>query len=139
MLVRNQDRKHRQLATSHKSSCEASRRAECGKSACSVRRGGEWKPATVRLVRHSQRNGEQRIDRTYGYGAIPRPYQWEKRQFLALRFWRGRRKGPALKKLDWSIACWRDCLYVIGRPGSQNENSGLPTGRRYGSPAGSHV
>src|SRR6266853_2774527 len=75
MLVRNQDRKHRQLATSHKSSCKAIRRAECGKSACSVRRGGEWKPVTVRLVRHSQRNGEQRIDRTYGYGAILRPYQ----------------------------------------------------------------
>ena len=29
--------------------------AECGKSACSVRGGGEWKPATGRLVRHSQR------------------------------------------------------------------------------------
>src|SRR6266852_779470 len=55
MLVAYQDRKHRQLAASHKSSCEASRRAECGKSARSVRRGGEWKPATVRLLRHSQR------------------------------------------------------------------------------------
>src|ERR1039458_5996829 len=55
MLVTDQDRKHIQLATSHKPSCEASRRAECGKSACSVRRGGGWKPATVRLVRHSQR------------------------------------------------------------------------------------
>ena len=32
------------VAASHKPSCEAGRRAECGKSACSVRRGGEWKP-----------------------------------------------------------------------------------------------
>src|SRR6516164_8955091 len=43
--VNAQHRKYRPLATSHKSSCEASRRAECGKSACSVRRGGGWKPA----------------------------------------------------------------------------------------------
>ena len=55
MLVTSPDRKHIPLAASHKPSCEASRRAECGKSACSVRRGGGWKPATVRLVRHSQR------------------------------------------------------------------------------------
>src|ERR1039458_123386 len=55
MLVVSPDRKHLRLAASHKPSCEASRRAECGKSACSVRRGGGWKPATVRLVRHSQR------------------------------------------------------------------------------------
>src|SRR6516225_12102153 len=55
MLVKYQDRKYLQSATSHKSPCEASRRAECGKSARSVRRGGEWNPATVRLVRHSQR------------------------------------------------------------------------------------
>jgi len=41
----NQHRKYRQLATSHKFSCEENRRAECGKSACSVRRGGGWKPA----------------------------------------------------------------------------------------------
>jgi hypothetical protein len=51
----NQARKHHRLATSHKPSCEASRRAECGKSARSVRCGGGWKPATVRVVRHSQR------------------------------------------------------------------------------------
>ena len=43
--MRDPARKHLQLAVSHKSSCEASRRAECGKSARSVRRGGEWKPA----------------------------------------------------------------------------------------------
>src|SRR6266481_4759804 len=55
MLVKCQDRKYLQSATSHKSSCEANRRAECGKSACSVRRGGGWKPATVRFVRLSQR------------------------------------------------------------------------------------
>src|SRR5207253_3736451 len=30
---------------------------------------------TFRLVRHSQRHWEQRIDRTYRYGAILRPYQ----------------------------------------------------------------
>ena len=36
-------------APSHKSSCEASRRAECGKSARSVRRGGGWKRA-ARLI-----------------------------------------------------------------------------------------
>src|SRR5580704_8287604 len=45
MLVKYQDRKCLQSATSHKSFCEASGRAECGKSACSVRCGGEWKPA----------------------------------------------------------------------------------------------
>src|SRR5258708_3746145 len=45
MLVTAPDRKHLQLAASHKPFCKASRRAECGKSACSVRRGGGWKPA----------------------------------------------------------------------------------------------
>src|SRR5580704_17283414 len=38
-----QDRKHSRLKTSHKLCREAGRRAECGKSACSVRRGGGWK------------------------------------------------------------------------------------------------
>src|SRR5258708_11634230 len=45
MLVTAPDRKHLQLAASHKPFCKASRRAECGKSACSVRRGGGWKTA----------------------------------------------------------------------------------------------
>src|SRR5258706_2853252 len=45
MLVTAPDRKHLQLAASHKPFCKASRRAECVKSACSVRRGGGWKPA----------------------------------------------------------------------------------------------
>src|SRR5258705_7568648 len=44
MLVTSPDGKHLQLAASHKPFCKASRRAECGKSACSVRRGGGWKP-----------------------------------------------------------------------------------------------
>src|SRR5580693_3398559 len=38
-----QDRKHSRLKTSHKLCREAGRRAECWKSACSVRRGGGWK------------------------------------------------------------------------------------------------
>jgi hypothetical protein len=38
-----QDRKHSRLETSHKLCREAGRRAECWKSACSVRRGGGWK------------------------------------------------------------------------------------------------
>ena len=37
--------------------------------------GTGWKPATVRLLRPPRGNWEQRIDRTYGYGAIPRPYR----------------------------------------------------------------
>jgi hypothetical protein len=38
-----QDRKHYRLETSHKLCREAGRRAECWKSACSVRGGGGWK------------------------------------------------------------------------------------------------
>jgi hypothetical protein len=41
----NQDRKRFRRKTSHKPGREAGRRAECWKSACSVRRGGGWKPA----------------------------------------------------------------------------------------------
>src|SRR5712692_8862106 len=40
---RRQDRKRFRLETSHKLCREAGRRAECWKSACSVRRGGGWK------------------------------------------------------------------------------------------------
>jgi len=67
MPVRNQDRKYLQSATSHKSPCEASRRAECAKSACSVRRGEDWKPTYGSISEASRRgNGEQPTDRTYG-------------------------------------------------------------------------
>src|SRR5258708_35128254 len=68
------DLKHRQLAAPNKSSCEASRRAECGKSARSVRRGGGWKPPMVRLLRDSprKRGGTGRADlRVMGHSLYP--------------------------------------------------------------------
>jgi hypothetical protein len=51
--------------------------------------------------------------------------EWEKRQFLALRFCRNRRKDSALKNLAGALHTDAGRVYVIGRPGSQNENSGL--------------
>src|SRR6478752_7362720 len=43
-------RKSPQQDRSHKSWGEANRRAQCGKSACCVRRGGGWKRGTVEMV-----------------------------------------------------------------------------------------
>jgi hypothetical protein len=53
MLVRNQDRKHRQLAATNKTLCDASRRA--GNLHAPFEVTGNGNQLTVRLVRHSQR------------------------------------------------------------------------------------
>ena len=42
---------------SHKPRHEADGGAQCGKSACCVRRGGDWKRGTVEIVGHSQTKG----------------------------------------------------------------------------------
>jgi len=57
--------------------------------------------------------------------------EWvEKRQFLALRFCRGRRKGSAFKNLTGALhADGVGCTLSVGR-GSQNGNSGLFKFRR---------
>src|SRR5208337_1677536 len=47
-------RKRLRQDRSHKPWGEASRRAQCGKSACCVRRGRGWKRGKVEMVRHSQ-------------------------------------------------------------------------------------
>src|SRR5258707_9286154 len=75
MLVTAPDRKHLQLAASHKPFCKASRRAECGKSACSVRRGGGWKPTygSVSEKLPEETGMSPQIGPTE-YGAISPPY-----------------------------------------------------------------
>ena len=58
-----------------------------------------------------------------GAGCVPR-CSWRRQwQYWALGFSRPRRKGSALKNLDWSIACGGGQVYVIGRPRGQNGNS----------------
>src|SRR5260370_30559928 len=64
---RRQDRKRFGLETSHKLCRESGRRAECWKSACSVRRGGGWKrvygSASEALP---EETGSQQLGWTYG-------------------------------------------------------------------------
>src|SRR5258708_29807242 len=106
MLVTSPDGKHLQWAASHKPFCKASRRAECGKSACSVRRGGGWKPAYGSVSEAlPEETGSTPSIGPMEYGAIPRPYQPRgvlRERFLALEgegiTWTGQpsRQGSAL-------------------------------------------
>src|SRR6266481_3573176 len=52
-----QSRKSPQQDRSHKPRHEANGGAQCGKSACCVRRGGGWKRGMVEIVGHSQTKG----------------------------------------------------------------------------------
>jgi hypothetical protein len=45
-------------------------------------------------------NGEQRIDRTYGYGAIPRPYQEDRRGCKGANYFESSQTS-AVKKRVW--------------------------------------
>src|SRR5450631_4516706 len=90
-----QDRKRIRLETSHKLCREASRRAECWKSACSVRRGGGWKRVYGSVSEAlPEETGSKRLGWTYGaprqsstlqagpseHRASPRPYRRKPRK-----------------------------------------------------------
>src|SRR5450755_5075053 len=62
-----QDRKRIRLETSHKLCREAGRRAECWKSACSVRRGGGWKRVYGSVSEAlPEETGSKRLGWTFG-------------------------------------------------------------------------
>jgi hypothetical protein len=95
-------RKSPQQDRSHKRWREANGGAQCGKSACCVRRGGDWRRGMVEIVGHSQTKGRdnrepklrpkparqpstlptwRRLETWHGRAACrrasPRPYLWE--------------------------------------------------------------
>src|SRR6266481_2085837 len=106
---RRQDRKRCRLETSHKRCREAGRRAECWKSACSVRRGGGWKrvygSASEALP---EETGSKQLGWTYG---APR-----QSSTLQTRLFRARRNRSARdrdERVSGTVAL------IVKRPGHE--------------------